>query len=176
MFFITNCFLKNNSKKFESLIIYNMNYNDFPILSNEEYSLISQHFSQKKFDRKTTLFQINKHLITCKTSHINNIDKLNKKTVQALNNSYNLIEKTLKNLNSLFDFPPRPNSNIKSISIFDHIEQLLSVIENLTKWSKDETKEYYKSFIQSSSLELIGGLRHLLKALSESNIFFFKHM
>ena len=81
-----------------------MNYNDFPILSNEEYNLMNEHFNNNhQTDRKTQLFKILTILNNCFNICIGLTSLYNLKINNAINNTKKCIEKNINNINSTFN-------------------------------------------------------------------------
>ena len=153
-----------------------MDYKDFQILSDDEYNTINTHMSESKtFDRPTATHQIFIELLFCQNAEFNQIKKFNGKVTRTLNNSKTILNKTVDNFQSLFNYNEF-NKHIHSISIFDYISKLISLNEKLIKWSIVEKKEYYKSFAQKTSFEILNLAKEIVEAINMSNIYFFKFM
>jgi len=177
LFFKTTFYLKIfNSKHRPNKIKYIMNYNDFPILNNEDYKLINEQFNQTQvFDRKTQASKIYIELINLKNSSFKELNSYNKKILSALNTTIKTTTKLIDNLISLFN-TPQTDHNTTNASLFSFINRTINCIKLFSNWETNEPKEYYKNIAHKSLLELTSSLQEIFLALDDSNLLFFKHM
>ncbi len=150
-------------------------YNDFPILNDETYSLMSSAFSRQFKNRNDFLKQIFSSL-----NHIYNMclikgKNLNKKICESLNDANKELEKLIYNFKSTFSLNI-DCIEIKEFNLFAFLKEIFNTLNLIFEWIKIEEKEYYKTFAINSakSLSTIGST--LSTAIANSNIIFFKHM
>lgn len=153
-----------------------MNYNDFQILSNEEYEIINNHFLQtQKHDRKTLLNEICLTIVNCRNSCHNFYNNVGLKLKTALNECLAILSKIYENYSTTFNIEIKSNE-IKNISLFSFVNNIISAIHLNTNWILIEEKEYYKNLGKKTNIELFDIVNKLLKSLNESSFYFFKHM
>ncbi len=152
-----------------------MNYDDFPLLKNNDYEILSQHYSELKQDKKTIIYLICSELICCANSCPSISNSLNHKSQIALNESRHLFEKLANNLTNLFNLSIE-NKTMKEINLFSFMKKTTSILQNFLKWANQENKEYYKKHALQAANELAQQLNLLLSCLENSNIFMFKYM
>lgn len=154
-----------------------MNYEDFPILSNQEYELINSHFSKReKFDRKTILNKICNELIICKNICLESKSKYNKKICSALEKSLIILNKLNQNISSCFNIVNSQSQTMKIFNLFDFMKKLISISSLVFSWFEHEPKEYYKNLAGKTNRELLQVMENIISALNNSNIITFKHM
>lgn len=153
-----------------------MNYNDFPILTNQEYQLMNENFSTIQPNRKAQISKICFEINTCKNSTLTLSNKFNKKICDSLNQTHTTLEKLLNNLTSTFNINETSNNTIVDMNIFSFLNKVVNIISLIQVWSTTEEKTYYKSIAQKSIVELLNILNSLIKSLQLSNVQFFKYM
>lgn len=154
-----------------------MNYNDFPILNNDEYNLINNHYLNKTiFDRKKLLSQINNEIINCINLSFNIQANFNLKIRKSIENMHKNLVKIQTNLTTTFNLDIVFNQNFSNFNLFSFINRILNIINQLTNLILNEQKEYYKKLINKNIEDLICALKEIFLALDNSNLLFFKHM
>ena len=154
-----------------------MNYNDFPIIAENDYNLINQHYTlNKQKDRNDLVFSIYKILKSCSLSLFQVEKKYNQNILKTLTQSNNILTKLQNNLISTFNIPPFQAKHINNFSVFSFLKELNNIITLFIEWKNTETKLYYQKIIDNSLLEIINLQISLLDVLNQSSIFFFKHM
>ena len=154
-----------------------MIYNDFPILNNDEYELLSKQYSKfQPADRKTLIFKICNELNICYNFCMGFENKFNKKIKSEIENSKIVLFKLLENFTSTFNISPPINQTINSFNLFSFIKKITYSTTFILQWLSIEQKEYYKKLGQSSVAELMELVNKIISALEESNLHFFKHM
>ncbi|MBQ8615457.1 MAG: hypothetical protein IJ415_02705 [Clostridia bacterium] len=154
-----------------------MNYNDFPILNNDEYNLINSHYSNfERFDRKTTIIKIYNEISGCKNICLDLSSKHNPKIKKAIEQAYETLNKLNENLLTSFNLNNTESNTIKTCSLFSFMRKITNLSSSVLEWSKSEKKEYFKSIAQSTMKDLFNIMLNLTSALEESNIILFKHM
>lgn len=154
-----------------------MNYNDFPILSNEDYYLLNTQYSnQQKPDRKNHIYKICNELNTIVYSCFELAPKHNTIIKRALESTREISAKLLNNLNEVFNLTNTTSKNYANTNIFTLTKQISKASSRFINWASLEEKEYYKNLSLKSSTELLECLNNILNALELSNVKLFKHM
>ncbi len=152
-----------------------MNYDDFPILKNEDYQILNEQFNIVQFDRKSTLKNLCSELSVCSNSCLSLYSLHNSKTQKALKETHICLEKIFGNLTSFFNISHK-NDTILNLNLFSFLKKISSLINGFLNWAKLEHKEYYKSLAFKSAEEICNHLKIIFSSLEESNILTFKHM
>jgi hypothetical protein len=150
-----------------------MDYNDFPILSNQEYELINSHFSIEKFERNYFLKNLLNELNSLKNSKIES--NLNKKLKVSIDKSNQILIKLFDNLASMFNIQIQ-SSSIQEINLFAFLEKLINLATLFSIWKQNETKTYYQSISHKSEIEILNSVKQILNDLKNSSVITFKHM
>lgn len=154
-----------------------MNYNDFPILNNNQYEFLNIQFLQnKEFNRKSILNEICNDLCTCKFSCFAIDNGYNIKIKAALKHGSSILTKLYENLTSTFSIQHKPHSGLKVLNIFELLNKINRIVLLCLEWQKDEPKGFYKTISQNTTIELLNISSSLTNALSSSNFVLFKHM
>lgn len=154
-----------------------MNYEDYPILKNEEYKLLNDKYSQTfSFNKNAILHKICLEIQQCLSScsHINN--SFNMKTLETIRKSNQTLEKTLNNLKEMFSIPLQSIKETNNFNIFTYTKRIALAIELITNLVNHEKKEYYKSFILKTCSDLTKLIIALQETLEDSSVHFFRHM
>ena len=154
-----------------------MKYEDFPILNNNDYSLLrEQYLSSNQTDRKLIVNEICSEISNIINSYWSNENLFNNNLNLAIKNCSLSLMKVLDNLTSLFNIQVTRQQSIPTFNIFSYIRKINSIITMLLKWASKEQKEYYKSTASKTTIELLNSLNSILLAAEESNVKFYKHM
>lgn len=153
-----------------------MNYNDYPILSDLDYSIINEQFkSNSQFDRKKDLFQICTQIHHC-INICNGIEpKYNQRIQHSIKTCISTLSKILSNLSSIFNINIHTN-NIYNFNIFSFLKNLVLTSQQIANWQQHETKEYFKTISINSLNEILNIIEIVIKSIEESNYIIFKHM
>lgn len=153
-----------------------MNYDDFPILKNDDYKLINEAYNETNiFERQTHLLDIVK---LCNYSQLDCIylSAIHNSTInKALDLTHSALIKLSDNISSLFNISLNTTNNSAN-GVFQLLENLTTLAEHLHTWQENELKAYYKSFASNSYHEISSMIKHILKSIQESRIISFKHM
>jgi len=153
-----------------------MIYNDFPILNDNDYKLLNEHFSLQQFNRKNIINQLCNELNVVANICLEIKNSHNNKIKTAIENTQKTVSKLFDNFSSLFNIYPTTSKTILNTNIFSFFKRLTKILELLTNWEQNETKEYYKTLTQKSINEITKELNGLFVSLENSNFYFFKHM
>ena len=154
-----------------------MNYNDFPILSNEEYQLLNSHFSTSNISsRKDILFKILNEISNCKNLCFNIEQKQNFKLKTSLEFSFNTLTKLENNLSTSFNLKTTSSQSYKSVNIFSFTKKITKLSTLVSSWHSTEQKEYFKAIAHKTLIDLLSILENIFTALETSNVLLFKHM
>ena len=140
-------------------------FNDFPILSNEEYSLIQNYYNANKPKRKILIdkiiFLLHKNLFLCYNYTPNN-KTIHTFSKPAINKAKFEFQKILDNTVSLFGNSTHSNVVFKNNDYFEIIKNTAEIIYTFQEWSLTEEKEYYKNFSLTCQKDLTLALIDLL--------------
>lgn len=151
-----------------------MNYEDFPILSNNDYELLKQEFSIPKQNREKALIKVLSLLLSFCTCNITS-KKLNTKILNTINQTKQVCIKIENNFSSLFNLT-YSHHEIENLNLFSMIKKLLLASKELNILAENEAKIYYKKTFINSSKELIVSALDILSTLQDSYIITFNHM
>ena len=126
-----------------TLIKSNMNYNDFPILNNNEYTFLNEQFQKTKFNRKDILTEACTILNLIVNVNLSNKEKFNNKISIAINKAIETSNKWLNNFSSQFSIKTQC-SNISTMTVFSVLKKFNNLTTKLLILMKNETKEYNK--------------------------------
>ena len=147
-----------------------MEYNDFPILNDEEYKFLENKFKENvSFNREEKTFFIFNNLLALFNCCPMLIVKSNRNIKESLLKAKTEIEKLIENFNSTFNFKINKNE-IKEINLFKFLKILANIQKNLIIWIKFEQKEYFKQFSINSLNCITEIVLDLAKALENSEI------
>lgn len=152
-----------------------MKYNDFPILNNDEYKLLNEHYNSRTFERQNYINKIFLIVSECRFSQINQ-----KNTNHKINKVIELCKHELQtmeeNLLSTFSFNISPKQEFRQLELFAYINKLLSALQILHEWLRYEDKEYYKKICLNFLSTLLDLISKFISVLETLNIHLFKFM
>ena len=155
-----------------------MDYDDFPILTDEQYRQMQNKFNfflEKDFDRKQNVFQIYSFLNECKNLIPFLTEKVNSKIMESLNLALSKLNKTISNFEATFNFSNQKIENNEP-KLFAFLKKLCLTQKLFVFWLKNEQKEYFKQFALNAAADLIELQFNILSALEQSKIDLFKFM
>ena len=153
-----------------------MKYDDFPILSINEYKKLNTRFSENTNTNKNDILnEICQDLSNCSHSCLNLFQEYNKEIKQSLTLTNTILTKVYNNLTAIFDLNPI-KTYVSTTSTFNLLNKLIKIISNINKWLQLEEKIYYKSLATKTLDEIISCANSIISALDNSNIKFYKHM
>lgn len=153
-----------------------MTFSDFQIFNDETYSFLEEQYKQTlTFDRRTTINKIYLKLKEC-VSFCCNINIVNKKIKESIENAKTQILNVIENFDSNFSVNLDSYKEYKNFNVFSLMKCLTIIINELQVWQKSESKDYHKLFIHNTLTCLINILFLINNALEKSNIILFKHM
>lgn len=154
-----------------------MTYNDYQILSNDEYKILESHYNaSNNYSKNHTINSIHTLVNTAKCSlqYSNNFKNFQIK--KELNNHFLILNKLEDNLKSMLSLEISKPTLIESFNLFNYINNLFSIIKLLNVWLENENKEYYKKIIRISKIEIENLISSILSILSTLSINFYKFM
>ncbi len=154
-----------------------MDYNDFPILTDEQYNFLQTKFENfsSPFNRKETVLKFFNELIECKMSLPFIKEQTNYIIKKSLNAALKKFESIISNLNATFNFSINTSAT-KEINIFCLLKKISNLIKINVFWANLEQKEYFKHYSLKILNELSIILYDILSALQNSQINIFKFM
>lgn len=154
-----------------------MNYNDFPILSNDDYKLMEEHFENKpKENRLFYLSEVLSILNIAYNTCIGLSKVYNQNIRKEISKTKNTVEKIKNNLSSIFNNNHTQQNWINKTNIFNLLNILIEACKQLNEWAKMEEKAYYKTVLFNSINDIYLNILNILKSLEKSTIHFYKHM
>lgn len=152
-----------------------MNYNDYPILSDEQYKLMQDKFNEQNyFDRKENSYSIYLNLKECTNSITFLYQKVNAQICEQLKIAKQSLEKATSNFEATFNLPNK-QAAVKETNLFNLLKNLAKIQKKLANWLKFEQKEYFRQFILNLLEDVSNILFGLLNAVENSEIRLFKH-
>lgn len=166
------CYNISNS----SLITYNMNYNDFSILTDSEYVKIAKEYEKSKESsvQKATNNDIQacfdllsecKNFLLFKNTNNNLL-------IKELNNHEQTLNKIMENFETSFNLQKFLSNKINNFNLFTYLKMLFNLKINLNNCLIDDNKLIIKNSIEEINNLFIT----ILNILSKLNIKIFKFM
>jgi len=154
-----------------------MIYEDFKILSDNEYLKIAEQYNSTKIQDKnevvSILFQSVNNLLNC-LYFSNNL--LNNKIKNELNTHKQVLNKLKNNLSLLFALEIEKSIQYNDFNIFNYLSNLTNVQNIFNDWLKIDNKNKHYNFILNSKYEINYLIISLLNILSDLNIKIFNYM
>lgn len=153
-----------------------MNYNDYPILEEEQYKFLQEKFSESfAFDRKESTFLIYSALQECANACPQLYPKVNKALADCLKQCKGELDKAISNLEATFNLHTN-NTEIKETNLFGFLTKISKTLLQINLWQQKEQKEYFKLFALQLSNGLINAMHQILLSLQTCNIQLYKHL
>ena len=154
-----------------------MEFNDFPILTNDEYDKMRNEYINKQINNHELLYiEICNKLFECKSICIG-LNKFVNKTIRlAVEKSKNEIDELYSDLSFSFKIKNQSCKEIKNFDVFSLLKNLVLIINSIQN-HKRLNKDYLKDsllFSIESKITII--LKNIIQSLCESNIYMFKHI
>lgn len=154
-----------------------MNYNDYSILSDNEYLKIAEQYkNQNQTTPNCSLEKAFELIETCKNSLQMSNNFKNYKIKNELKNHYQTLYRLSNNLKLTFSLKTNNNKVFTDFNIFTYISNLIIIQNNLNNWLKLENNSKYGILIINIKNEINNLIISILDILSKSNIIFFKFM
>lgn len=145
-----------------------MNYNDFPILNDEEYFLIQAQYESLPWNRNEKVYAIFLTLQQSLNMCYAIKENFNNKIKSALNQSKQIVEKILYNLSNVFNFKSTNLSVPSEFNIFTLTKKMVEASKQFEDWRLNEKKEYYKKIAHSCILDLLSTVNVILNSMEAS--------
>jgi len=154
-----------------------MIYDDFKILSDNEYLKIAEHYnSATKFEENevvSILFQSVNNIIN--QLSLSNLS-INIKIKNELNTQKNVLNKLKNNLSLLFSLKNEKSIQFNNFNIFNYLSNLANIQNIFNDWLKIDNKNKHYNFILNSKYEINNLIISLQNVLSDLNIKIFNYM
>jgi len=154
-----------------------MIYNDFKILSDNEYLKIAEHYNSTiKLEQNeivSILFQSVNNLIN--QLSLSNLST-NHKIKNELNNQKLVLNKLKNNLSLLFSIKNPQLIQFNNFNIFNYLCNLTNIQNIFNDWLKIDNKNKHYNFILNSKYEINNLIISLLNVLSNLNVKIFNKM
>lgn len=153
-----------------------MEYDDFPILNENEYAFLNDKFNeQKTFNRSENVYTIFCVLNESLNALPFLMQEVNPNLRQSLTAVQQELNKIKENFNAIFNFKEN-NKEIKQINLFNFLKNVVILQKNSINWQKFEQKEYFKQFSCNLIAKFNDILLQLMSGLENANIKLFKYM
>ncbi len=153
-----------------------MNYNDFPILNENEYKFLENKYNNKKyFNREENIYIIFSMLNDCINAAPFLLLEVNAPIKDCLIDVKAQLEKINENLTAIFNFKEN-KKEIKKINLFNFLKNIAILQKNIINWHKNEQKEYFKQFSYGLIETLNDIFLRLTTQLEIANFRLFKFM
>lgn len=153
-----------------------MIYNDYNILSLDEYELIKSKYIENNFSRKNTANTLYSLVEQCSINCLSIKNKLNQNILNSLKNAKTNLELIMENLNANFKIIKTNKKTFNSINLFGFLINLNNILNNLIFWLHKEEKEYIKLFLNNTIKTILFIINNILSALEKSNLISFNYM
>ncbi len=152
-------------------------YNDSPILSNEDYLLISQQYEKAKiYQRTESLAKLFNAIHICKQFCFAPPTQLNKRLTLAVKQTGAVVNTILDNLSTAFNVEKQKVCEIRQVNIFSFVKSLAEASKLSLDVYLNEEKEYIKKICMSNIKLLNEELEKILAILEISEVRTFKFM
>ena len=152
-------------------------YDDYPILSNEDYLQINAQYSAKNtYDFSSNLQAAISHLKLSKQFSFNPIESLNPALASKIVETNALVDTILENITLTFNVKISGNNSVSEFNVFAFLNELILAAQNLNTLQISEQKIYYKTFAQKSINQLLNQTSQIVELLKKSNVKLFKYI
>ncbi len=165
------------SWKFINSIILNMMYEDFKILNDDQYNLISEQLQNQKICSQAEI--ANKLFLTldqCKSFCFGLNNQVNKRIQNALLYARNQLDKLINNVNISFNIDAHSMQIVTDLNIFAFAKKLIEAVQTVEELLHQPNSEKFSHFSLPTISTLLDIINQLFDALENSNIHLFKHM
>ena len=148
------------------------NYNDFPLLSNEQYKEINSHYNQTS---QNNLLDLGSRLQFCIDSFLSIQGNFN----TNIENQIKAFTNELKNFkDSLKILYPSMTFNNKKITpnVFLILSKVIEILNETNCLTLKHEKPYYKKVLSKLNTNVLNNLSKFMIILSQQDIKFFIHM
>lgn len=150
------------------------NYNDFQILSNEQYKEINDYY-KNKMPSHINIQSIANKLQFCLNSFLSIQNNFNKNTQAQISSFVSQLKDIKESFKILYPTVNFCNNNT-SINLFSILHEIVNIITLLTNLKTQSPKNYYKKTISKITNQVLNGFSMLMLILSTQDIKFFKFM
>ncbi len=152
-----------------------MEYEDYKVLSEEEYNFLSEQYLSQKQPKNYAQFVCEK-LEICKSMCLNLTKETNSNVATKIKEIYEYLQNIKDNLLATFTIKSATVCEVKNFNIFSLLTACFDVLTTLHNWQNEETKQHTKIFLVKTTNALTERINSILTALENSNILIFKHM
>lgn len=151
-----------------------MFYNDFQILTTNQYEILAEQFKHKNFSKMSIAEKLLSKLEECKSYCYGLDNQLNKQIQASLQQTKIELDKLIDNTNLLFNISPQPKNIVEHFNVFCFLKNLVTIIklsQQLQEADKNNTQ-----FAQATIKTIANALNNIIEKLEQSNIKIFKYM
>lgn len=152
-----------------------MNYEDFPILTNEQYHFLNEHYETKSFNKKQIIQEICNQLNGL--IYFSNLDNIyNSKIQTSIKEAKLKLTENIDTIESLFNLKPTDKTEFIQHSVFSFLSRLSKILKQTNDWILNEDKTYYQKTATNLNNKICECIDLICNSLENSNITFYKHM
>lgn len=152
-------------------------YNDFPILSEQDYFQLSAAYNQaKEYNFNNCINSAIEHLNKCKAFSFNFENSVNASLSQAIQSARGAVDLALENINLAFNTEIKTANSINEFNVFAMMCELIDSAQDLIKINANEQKQIYKTMSHKTAGQLLHAASTLAKSLAGSRIKLFKYL
>lgn len=153
-----------------------MEYNDFKILSNEQYDMLNKQYVINENIEMDILNNLFLNFDQCKSFCFGLSNKVNKQIQQALNNARQEYDKLINNLNLTFNITAHTPQTIQSFNLFSFAKKVVEGLILVQQLCFVSANKKISNFVCATTKTILEILSNLFSALEKSNIHLFKYM
>ncbi len=155
-----------------------MIYNDFKILDDEQYKILSEQYSTHTPVRTQTELAnaIFVHLDECKSYCFGLHKNVNKRVCAVLKKAKDELERLIGNINSVFKITATKAAIVNEFNLFEFAKKLIKTIELTDELFDLSSDANHVKFINTTIKTISQLAQELFEALEQSNIQMFKYM
>ena len=151
-----------------------MLYNDFQILDDDKYALISQQFKNSNPRTQSEIVDnLFLNLNCCKNHCLGLNTNVNKRIQAVLVRAKDVCDNIIGSINTLYKIKTTAIQTVTNFNLFSFAKKLIETIELIDELITDTNNP---ANLKNFSKAIIGVAEDLFDALEKSNIHLFKHM
>ena len=168
-------FLKFNYISIKQNINYFMEYNDFPILTNDEYDKMKNEYLNKlNNNNETFINNICFNLFEC-VSICNGLNGSTDKTLRTIIEKAKIeINELYSNISFSYKIEQKPKTEVKDFNVFILMRNIIKIITSIERY-KSSFNNNEKTLLSSVEYKLITISESIIDHLSNKQIFIMKH-
>lgn len=153
-----------------------MEYNDFQILSNEQYDMLNKQYLNNENIEMDILNNLFLNFDQCKSFCFGLSNKVNKQIQHSLAYARQEYDKLINNLNQTFSISAHTPQTIQTFNLFSFAKKVVEGLTLIQQLCNVSATKKITNFVCSTTKTILNILNNLFSALEKSNIYLFKYM